>query len=54
MKIPVIYQDGDILVVNKPAGVNVYDLEAGLAKKYKGIKIVSPEEFMETLRKESL
>lgn len=39
MKIPTIYEDGDILAVNKLAGVEVYDLEKELAKKYPGIKL---------------
>ncbi|MEK7650832.1 MAG: RluA family pseudouridine synthase [Patescibacteria group bacterium] len=39
MRIPVIYQDENILVVNKPVGEDVYAVEAQLAKKDKNIKL---------------
>lgn len=39
MKIPVIYENSDILVINKPAGLEVYDLEAKLKKKDENIQL---------------
>lgn len=39
MKIAIIYQDADILVVDKPPKLDVYDLEAELKKEYPEIAL---------------